>query len=260
MKLNYQHDHKFSFSKRVNLDFGLHAQGEVELGFMLGGSCTISCGNVVDTVGAGDVFLMFPNQPHAYEGSKDVEAYLLIVPVKRYLPAYQNILMKQIPFYPILRKGQWDERVLMFVEQAYRDRAAVSETVMQGYLTVIIGKLLDVIQLQEQQTGTDEVLRRMLEYINERYREDITRKDIARAVGYNESYVSHLFSDTMHTTLPEYIHTLRIDDACRLLLETDMPVSQIASRLGFASIRNFNRVFLKRTGISPRQFRNNAKE
>lgn len=258
MKLDYQAEHRFAFSIRKNLDYHMHAQGEVEIGFMLHGSCKITCGNTVDTVREGDVFFMFPNQPHAYEESTDVQAYLLIVPVKRYLSAYGNILMKQTPVNPILRKGQWDESLLWQVERAYEDLGIVSETVMHGYLTVIFGKLLASIQLQEQRTGTDEILRRMLEYINEHYRLGVTRQEIAKAVGYNESYVSHLFSQTMGITMPEYIHSLRIEDGCRMLLETDRPVSQIASELGYGSIRNFNRVFYKRTGLTPRQYRNQA--
>lgn len=260
MKLDYQHDHKFSFSKRENLDYGLHAQGEVEFGFMLSGSCTLTCGNTVETLRAGDAFMVFPNQPHKYENSADLTAYLLIVPVKRYLSVYHTALTKNVPTCPILRKGEWDPGLLSLVESGFADFGRATESVMQGYLMVIIGKLLESMQLQEQRTGTEEALRRVLAYLNDHYREDITRKDIARAVGYNESYVSHLFSDTMHSTLPEYIHALRIDDACRLLLETDMTVSQIASQLGFASIRNFNRVFLKRIGSSPRQYREQAKK
>ena len=126
MKLDYQVDHRFSFAVRNNLDFHMHAQGEIEIGFMLRGSCDITCGNTGDTVRAGDVFIMFPNQPHAYENSRDVEAYLLIVPVRQYLSAYHNILMKQTPVYPILRKGQWDEKLLWLLERAYQDKDTTS--------------------------------------------------------------------------------------------------------------------------------------
>lgn len=255
MKLDYQIDHRFSFTVRDNLDFHMHAQGEIEIGFMLRGSCDITCGKVTDTVRAGDVFFMFPNQPHAYENSRDVVAYLLIVPVRRYLSAYHSILLKQTPVCPILRQGAWDESLLWLVERAYQDKAQVSETVMQGYLTVIFGKLLESILLREQPAGADEIMRRMLEYINEHYRTGITRQELAKAVGYNESYVSHLFSQTMGITMPAYIHSLRIEDGCRMLLETDMSVTHIALELGFGSIRNFNRVFYKKTGLTPRQYR-----
>ena len=100
-----------------------------------------------------------------------------------------------------------------------------------------------------------EALRNILMYIDEHYTETISRKDIAKAVGYNESYISHLFKQTVKTTLSEYIYSMRVYDAAQLLMKTDLPITQIVSQLGFGSIRNFNRVFLSHTGFNPRDYR-----
>ena len=59
----------------------------------------------------------------------------------------------------------------------------------------------------------------------------------------------------MKTTIPQYINSLRMNDATRLLTQTDLPITQIASELGFGSIRNFNRVFLEHLGTSPKAYR-----
>ena len=255
MRLDYQFDHAFSFSRRDNLDFRNHAQGELEFGIILAGSCHFVCGSTDAVLRAGDTFFAFPNQPHRYEDSCAVDAYLLIVPVKRYLSAYYNPLIKQAPECAVLHKEQYDASILSVVERAFSDLRTASEPVLQGYLMVIVGKLLESLQLQQRQSGTEEALRQVLRYLNEHYRENITRRDIAKAAGYNESYISHLFSQTMGMTLPEYVHMMRIDDACLMLKETDLTVTRIASELGFASIRNFNRIFLKRTGKTPTQYR-----
>lgn len=260
MRMDYQLHHSFSFSRRSTLDYRNHAQGEIEFGVMLGGSCRFICEGTQTTLQAGDVFFAFPNQPHRYEDSRDVDAFLLIVPVKPYLSPYYNILLKQVPEYPVLHSGQYDTSILAIVNSAFSDLSTAAEPVMQGYLMVIFGKLLEFLRLRQRQGGTDEALRRILEYLNEHYRENLTRNNIAKAVGYNESYVSHLFSQTMGTSLPEYVHAMRIDDACRLLMETDLTAAQIASELGFASIRNFNRIFLKRIGKTPIQYRYASKQ
>ena len=260
MRLDYQFNHRFRCSKVSNLDYHLHAQGEVELVVMLRGSCRVTCGSRADVIRAGDIFCVFPNQPHKYEASTDVQAYLLIVPVKRYLSAYGNLLQKQLPTDPICRREHLDPALLALLESAYLDIDHASEPVMQGYMMVIFGKILEYFDLTEQKTGSEESLRRVLKYINEHYREAVSRKQIAKAVGYNESYISHLFSETMQTTLTDYVHSLRVEDACRLLTETDVSVIQIGFDLGFASVRNFNRVFLKRTGMTPKQYRNRAKK
>jgi two-component system response regulator YesN len=92
-------------------------------------------------------------------------------------------------------------------------------------------------------------------YLNTHYTSPVSRKELSRELGYNESYISHVFADTMKTTIPEYVSSLRVQDAARLLKQTDHSVTQIALELGFGSIRNFNRVFLRQTGLSPREYR-----
>ena len=115
---------------------------------------------------------------------------------------------------------------------------------------MIFGKILSLLSLNE--AGND-AIQRVLLYINDHYKEPIGRKDIAHAAGYTESYISHLFSTTMRTSLPDYINALRVE-AKELLKGTDLSVSQIAA-LGFGSIRNFGRTFQKLTQRSPKDYR-----
>ena len=262
MKLLYENDRGFDFKYRVKkLDFPVHIHNAVEIFLFTAGESTVLCGETTVRLSKGDVFISFPNQVHGYKDSENVEGYLFILPVKPYLAPFFNTLMKRVPVRPYLKTGQWDERqILALTEQAYRDLETASETVMQGYLMVIFGKLLASMELTELQTGSDDVLRRILQYLNEHYREPLTRSSVAQAVGYNESHISHIFSGKLKTTLPEYINSLRIYDASKLLLETDFSVTDIASMLSFGSVRNFNRVFLKETGQTPREYRSTARK
>ena len=59
----------------------------------------------------------------------------------------------------------------------------------------------------------------------------------------------------MKISICEYIHSLRVEDAKVLLMQTNQSVTDIAEELGFGSIRTFNRVFLEKTGMSPREYR-----
>ena len=126
---------------------------------------------------------------------------------------------------------------------------------MQAYMQVIFGKLLPLLPLCRAEDGKNEAVRVLLEFVGENYRRPLTRGEVARAVGYHENYISHIFSETLHTTLPGYLGALRVYDASAMLLETDLPVAQIAAELGFGSIRNFNRVFQMEMGTSPRAYR-----
>lgn len=257
MKLFYQDYHRFQFTHRTqHLDFAPHLHDAVEIFFFTQGSSTVLCGSERYCLGAGDVFVAFPNRIHGYENSEDIRGYLLIIPVKPYLQAFRSILMNQLPEIPYLPAGQWERSGLMaLLELAYRDRKQTPEQVMQGYLQVIVGKLLSMLPLTQAPVEGDDALKRVLLYLNTHYTSPVSRRELAQALGYSESYVSHLFADTMNTTIPEYVSTLRVQDAQRLLRQTDFSVTQIASELGFGSIRSFNRVFLKHTGQSPKEYR-----
>jgi AraC-like DNA-binding protein len=238
------------------LDYPPHIHNAVELVFLTQGTSTAYCDTETVLLRPGDIFVAFPNQIHSYEKSRDVRGYVMILPAKPCLTAYNGALTRQLPDTARIPKGTWEHTgILPILEQAYLDKDTASPAVMQGYIQVIFGKLLALLTLRSAVGGSGDALRAVIDYIGGHYREPLTRSQIARAVGYNESYISHLFSGMLHTTVPEYIHTLRLYDAMEMLTQSDLPVTRIAAELGFGSIRNFNRVFQREMGESPRSFR-----
>lgn len=257
MKLLYEQKSSYVFRHTRSLDFPPHLHDAVELVYLEKGSSLFMHGGEKTLLEAGDFFISFPNQIHGYENSTDTQLYLLILPVKPYLSAYRKVLTEKVPVQPYLKKGEWaPEGIETLLRLALQDKETASEEVMHGYFQVLMGKLLQMLPLQDAGAVANDALRSILLYIGDHYTEPLTRQEIAKAVGYNESYVSHLFSQTLKTTLPDYIHSLRVSDATRLLTQTDLSVTRIALDLGFGSLRNFNRVFLKETGMTPTQYRN----
>lgn len=256
MQLLYEQKSTYVFRQTHSLDFPPHLHDAVEIVYLQAGSSLFMHGTEKTQLEAGDIFISFPNQIHGYENSTDTQLYLLILPVKPCLAAYRKVLTEKVPVRPYLKTGEWEpEGIESLLQLALRDKATVSEEVMQGYFQVLMGKLLGQLTLQNADSISDDALRTVLLFINDHYTEPLTRKEIAKAVGYNESYISHLFSQTLKTTMPEYIHSLRLSDATRLLSQTNQSVTRIALDLGFGSLRNFNRVFLKETGMTPTQYR-----
>lgn len=256
MKLLHQGNHRLLLSRSGRLDYPMHLHNALELVFLTGGTTTVIHDGKRIPLSAGDVFLAFPNLIHGYENSRDIEEYLMIIPVSPYLSAYHSTLTQKIPTDPVLRKGHWEHTgVPQLLELAYQDWNTASKHVIQGYILTIIGKLLPLLTLKDAPDANADALRCALLYIHEHYTQPLTRKDIAKAVGYTESHLSHMFSDVLKTSLTGYITSLRIGDALQLLSGTDLSVSQIALSLGFGSIRSFNRAFQKDMGLSPSAYR-----
>lgn len=254
MKLLYQDNHSFQFSKgKRKLDFPPHLHGAVEVVYLLEGQSLVQCGNRKYELHAGDLFIAFPNHIHGYEQSKDVFGYLIIMQPGSWLKPYYKNLTEKLPEMPVLRKGSFEHTgIPQLLELAYKDREQVSRDVLQGYLSVIFGKILSLMKLKD---ASNDSLRCVLMYIHEHYKEPISRSEIARAVGYAESHISRLFRGTMRTSLPDYINALRIEEAKELLAGTDMTISRISDALGFGSLRNFGRAFKKHTGTTPKEYR-----
>ncbi len=102
------------------------------------------------------------------------------------------------------------------------------------------------------------VMKNALRYIEGHYREDIRLGQVAKYVGLNPSYFSTLFKQEMGINFSHYLTKRRIDEACRLLLETNMSLVAVASELGFDNQSYFSRIFRQQLGTSPKLYRQNG--
>lgn len=75
--------------------------------------------------------------------------------------------------------------------------------------------------------------------------------------GYDYSYLSHLFSESMSTTIEQYIIALRIEKAKELLSYGELTINEIAWELGYSSTAHLSNQFKKITGQTPSFFRLN---
>lgn len=211
------------------------------------------------TLTAGDVFIAFPNQEHGYVDTENIQGYVMIIPTQPYLTAFRSAFEQSIPANPVLRKGQWEHTgILPLMDAAIAEWHTGSKALLHGYALLIVSKLMPLLQLRALPAGQASSLQELLMYINTHYTEPLSRQEIARAVGYSESYISHIFTQQLNTSLSDYISSLRINDAKQFLTETDMTISQISAQLGFGCIRSFNRAFFKETGLTPTDYRNTS--
>ncbi|WFE76726.1 AraC family transcriptional regulator [Roseinatronobacter sp. S2] len=99
-----------------------------------------------------------------------------------------------------------------------------------------------------------------LNYLRQNFLQDIKLSDAANAVGMSESAFSRFFKNQTGNTFTQHITTLRIWMAKRLLKETDNAITEICFDAGFSNISNFNRVFLKATGLRPSAYRQSVRK
>ena len=99
-------------------------------------------------------------------------------------------------------------------------------------------------------------IERILHYIGENYTNpNLTVADIQTALGITTREIGNLIKDELNTFFKAYLNTIRLTEIKRLLLETDLPISDIAYKTGYNNISHFNRVFKTAFDVSPKEFR-----
>ena len=98
-------------------------------------------------------------------------------------------------------------------------------------------------------------VRKAQDYIEGNYMCNISTEDIARAGGVHVGHLHRIFQSETGMTIGEYLTHLRIEKAKSLLMHTDISNASIATRTGFSSQQYFCRLFKKKTGMSPQDYR-----
>ena len=106
-------------------------------------------------------------------------------------------------------------------------------------------------QWSEFRQKLDEVMRQDNLFCNE----ELTREDVCRAMRTNRTTFSQHLKEAYDKTFSEYLRDMRLEEAARLLRETDIPVDQIAFSVGLKSASGFHRNFLLSYGQTPAQYR-----
>lgn len=97
-----------------------------------------------------------------------------------------------------------------------------------------------------------------VQYIHYNYNR-IRVTDIAEFIGISKSYLSHIFKEKMQISLQEYLIRFRLEQGCRLLRSTNLPIKVIAEKVGYDNPLTFSKIFKNVHGISPLKYREDCR-
>ncbi|NHE58878.1 AraC family transcriptional regulator [Cyclobacterium plantarum] len=92
-------------------------------------------------------------------------------------------------------------------------------------------------------------------YIHKNFDKDISLPEAAAMANMAVTTFCNFFKEQYRITFVEYLHTVRLGHACRMLSETDMNIVEVAFECGFNNLANFNRQFKKYKKMTPTHFR-----
>lgn len=122
--------------------------------------------------------------------------------------------------------------------------------------------LLRLLRLNEE-PGTNELpegaarpqILPALSYIEEHYRSDIRAEELAKQCGLSEPHFRRVFREYVNMPPIDYLNSVRIREACRMMDQRDCPMDLVAAECGFSSVSAFTRNFKKFLGTTPYQWK-----
>ncbi|MFC5402034.1 helix-turn-helix domain-containing protein [Cohnella soli] len=165
----------------------------------------------------------------------------------------KGTLLKLLDQKTFLESGRFDvlkDRIIAVQASDKRTLQAEIEDIAASMCAVVVGRKND------SHTRTVEQIKA---FVGERYSDaELTLYRIAEQVERPEKYISQLFKEVTGSNLSDYLETVRMDHAVKLLLEGRYTVDEISSRVGYNSSHSFRRAFKRVTGVSPSSYRQSA--
>ena len=241
------------------LAYAPHLHNRLALVGMIEGKAMAYVEEKVYEINSGDAFFIFPNQIHHYEKIADENYILLLFPMD-ILPEYTSVFQSKVPKSALIPGALKNRHVLRSMQEilALKDSTesgSYHDYLTKGYLLILFGQLFALSELEDTPHVDVQTVKLLLDYCIGHYKEEISLDQVATRLHLSKFYISHLFSQKLHLSYSDYIRSLRISEACRLLTETSLGITEISYQVGFPTPRTFNRAFLKYVGRTPREYR-----
>ncbi len=149
-------------------------------------------------------------------------------------------------------------QTLMRLAVTEYNRENLDTTYMAALIECIFIKLLG-LEMFNTPTASTFPVQQAIFYMRSHFMEDPSLDSVAKMLHYHPKHFCSLFRKEVGLKYSEYLAKLKITYAKTLLRITELDMEQICSSCGFGSMVNFRRVFKEAVGVTPLQYRKNAK-
>lgn len=255
-------------------EFPWHWHPEIELTLVMEGDISYQVNDSLYHLKTGEGLFCNTNVLHSGRGYQSPDcSYLSVTFHPRLLYGYPSSVMQSKYMAHILKSpslasihfvpGQeWHRQVLERIEKIRlldREHPASEELQIQIALMEIWQEIYEHMEKKEDghtENGRDtERIRRIMEYIHEHYGEKITLEDLADQIHLCKSESCRLFKRYMNESMIGYLLDYRVDRSLELLRQTSLDVTQVAGQVGFANPGYYSRIFKRKMGCTPLEYR-----
>lgn len=266
----------FTIFTRVKseFDFPLHSHEELELNFITNAKgAKRVVGDHISVIDDMELVLVGSNLPHVWQTHNCKSQKIKEVTIQFHKDLFDEKLLRRNQLSFIRKMLEKSARGILFSRETIEriQPRLVILNQKQGFDSVLelFSILHDLSISRDMHTLSDATfsnaelsynsrrIERSVEYMNQNFKKHITLSEVAKLANMTDVSFSRFFKSRTGITFMDSLLEMRLGHASRLLIDTTQSIAEVAYNCGFNNISNFNRLFKKKKGCTPKEFREN---
>ncbi|MFQ7291494.1 MAG: helix-turn-helix domain-containing protein [Monoglobales bacterium] len=239
------------------LKYRPHIHEHIEIIYVFDKGQHINIDGINYEINAGEAAVIFPNLVHTYYRNeyRTTDQVFVICQLSLFKGLFPD-LSNFRPETPIIHNLDYAAKL------AFKEILTCTEFPEKlAWSLVILTKIMKNLTLHHSKSDPVENLtQKIIIYISQHFRENITLDTLAREFSVSKYYISHTFSEKIKISLPNYLSLIRAEYAAGQIRSTNDSITNIGINAGFASQSTFNRAFKRIYCMTPREYKENIGE
>jgi len=266
----------FTIFTRVKseFDFPLHCHEELELNFIMNAKgAKRVVGDHISEIDELELILVGSNLPHVWQTHKCKSKEIKEITIQFHKDLFDEKFLRRNQLSFIRNMLEKSAKGIQFSKQTI-EQITPRLTILsqkQGFDSVLellsilhdlsisrnIHTLSDATFSNAELSYNSRRIEKAIEYMNQSFQKPITLTEVSKLANMTDVSFSRFFKARTGITFMDSLLEMRLGHASRLLIDTTQSVSEVAYNCGFNNISNFNRLFKKKKGCTPKEFREN---
>lgn len=248
-----------------------HTHDFFEINYAYDGSCINLVDDKLIFMEKGDFVLMHPGTFHNLYATDQSQIFNFLIRPEWFYRTFCNRTLDSSPLSAFIAKAQDKDYYRYLVctgsdlslpqtlshrlIEAGKQKSRQKYLMMEAIMTELFCSLICEEATLSPQTGSgSKTIMQILSYISENYNH-LTMPELCTAVGYSKAHICRLFDSKLGKNFTDILTEIRIGHAKSYLLNTDLSVKEISFAVGYKSVEYFQRLFKKKLGCTPGQFK-----
>ena len=229
----------------------IHFHSQIELCLVDEGEMDILINDKKKTLKKGEMCISLSYDAHVYKPVKYSKSTVIVIP-SYMCEEFTSVIKNKKVVNPFISDLPTVEEIKYYFNKLKSTDNYLKQI---GCINLILGNIMEAVSFEQSSNPVEtELSTKMLLYIHENYKSNITLSSLSSKFGYTESYISRYFKSCFHIGINQYLSIIRLKNAIMLMRKNKNNITFCALESGFNSVRTFYRIFHNEFNCSPKEY------